>query len=109
MKTIRTSMHGALLAFSLLTLSKAQAAFPYPFPQIKQDPEFKLDNQIWGKIHELKVTDTGTDLTIGFGGQEVKLSVPKKLDEKVWKHNQTVYLDKSDGHLYLLSWAPHLN
>lgn len=109
MNITRITMHAALLSLSLLTSPMAQAAFPYPFPQIKQDPAFKLDNQIWGKIHELKVTGSGTDLIVSFGGQEVKLSVPKKLDEKVWKHNQSVYLDKNDGHLYLMYWAPHLD
>ncbi|CAD9227954.1 exported hypothetical protein [Burkholderia cenocepacia] len=109
MTKTRTTIYLALLALSLLALPQAQAQqFPYPFREIKQDPAFKFDNQIWGKIHELKVTDSGTDLTIGFGNQEVKLSVPTKLDEKVWKHNQTVYLDKNDGHLKLVYWAPHI-
>lgn len=64
-----------------------------------------------GKLKEVKITENGTDLAvlIGYENQLIKMSVKSKLDKNVWKLNQTVYLDKNDGHLKIKEYAPHIN
>ncbi|CAD9227928.1 hypothetical protein BCEN4_740062 [Burkholderia cenocepacia] len=98
-----------VLTITLVIIASSSFAksFPYIFP-IKQT---FLANDPWivGKIHELKVVDNGTDLVIGFNGEDWKVHVPTKLDSKIWRHNQSVYLDKNDGHLHLWANAPHLD
>ncbi|MBG0863716.1 hypothetical protein [Burkholderia sp. 9779_493] len=97
----------ALVLISLCVNAYARA-WNYPFNEIKQDPEFVNTNEIWGKIKQLHLTENGTDLVIKFAYEETKLHVNTKLDKAVWKQNQTVYLDKNDGHLKLNINAPHM-
>ena len=99
-----------LLSFSVNAFAN-DCKFLFNFPSIKEDPAFKCDNMIQGNIKKLVITEKGTDLTINFyyQNQEVNLSVPSKITDKRWKINQTVYLDKNDGHLKLDTARPHID
>lgn len=95
----------AVLAIAATNSFATNYKYNYPIKQTF------LSNDPWivGKIHELKVVENGTDLVIAFNGEDWKVHVPTRLDSKVWKHNQSVYLDKNDGHLHLWAAAPHLD
>lgn len=57
-----------------------------------------------GQIKTMNVVENGTDLVVHFeDGKDWNVHVPTKLDPKVWKPNRRVYMDKRNGHLYMMA------
>ena len=96
-----------VLSISLNAFAGTSYQFPYMFKEIKQSPATGWWDRVIGKIETARVGNDGTDLIVRFGyqgeDQFIEMHVPAKLDTKIWKRNQAVYLDKNTGHLMNLS------
>lgn len=90
---IRTILLSAILA---TTTSSIFAQQVYPQSLLSHSTA-----SVEGQIKSLDVNDNGTDLVVHFeDGKDWNVHVQTKLDPKVWKVNQYVFIDKRDGHLY---------
>ncbi|MGU4699164.1 hypothetical protein K6L09_21075 [Burkholderia cepacia] len=93
---IRTILLSAILA---TTTSSIFAQQTYPGSPLSHSPVYSD-----GQIKSMNVVENGTDLVVHFeDGKDWNVHVQSKLDPKVWKPNKRVYMDKRNGHLYMMA------